>query len=229
MKYKHITKGIFIERPNRFIARCEVEGEVKTVHVKNTGRCKELLIPGAPVYLEIPSNPLRKTQYSLIGVEKGEMLINIDSSAPNKVAGEALLQGLRLPGMGPIKLVRQEVTFSSSRFDFYLEDGTHKAFMEVKGVTLEEKGMALFPDAPTLRGLKHIEELMLARKAGYLAYVLFVIQMKPVTCFRPNNITQPEFGAALKKAERHGVHIMAYDCTVAPDGLALSDSVAVKL
>jgi len=229
LTYKHVTKGIFIERPNRFIAMCEVAGEVKTVHVKNTGRCKELLIPGAPVYLEMPSNPLRKTQYSLIGVEKGEMLVNIDSSAPNKVVGEALLQGLRLPGMGPLKLVKPEVTFGSSRFDFYLEDGTHKAFMEVKGVTLEEDGIALFPDAPTLRGLKHMEELVIARKEGYLAYVLFVIQMKPVTCFRPNNVTQPEFGAALKKAKKHGVHILAYDCTVEPDGLALSESVIVRL
>ena len=224
-----MTKGIFIERPNRFIARCEVEGDVKTVHVKNTGRCKELLIPGAPVYLEIPSNPLRKTQYSLIGVEKGEMLINIDSSAPNKVAGEAMLQGFRLPGMGPLTHVKPEATFGSSRFDFYLEDGTHKAFMEVKGVTLEENGLALFPDAPTLRGLKHIEELVMAREKGYLAYILFVIQMKPVTCFSPNNITQPEFGTALKKAKKHGVHILAYDCTVEPDGLALSESVIVRL
>lgn len=229
MKYNHVTKGIFIERPNRFIARCEVEGDVKTVHVKNTGRCKELLIPGAPVYLEIPSNPLRKTQYSLIGVEKGEMLINIDSSAPNKVAGEAMLQGFRLPGMGPLTRVKPEATFGSSRFDFYLEDGTHKAFMEVKGVTLEENGLALFPDAPTLRGLKHIEELVMAREKGYLAYILFVIQMKPVTCFSPNNITQPEFGTALKKAKKHGVHILAYDCTVEPDGLALSESVIVRL
>ena len=230
MKYKRVIKGRFIARPNRFIARVEIEGAVETVHVKNTGRCRELLIPGCNVYLSVADNPERKTKFDLIAVEKvtdsGVLLINMDSQIPNDVAGE-WLRGGELFSVGAN--VRREVKYGSSRFDFYIEDGDRRAFLEVKGVTLEEDGVAMFPDAPTERGVKHIGELVSAVREGYEAYVLFVIQMKGVSKFRPNDATHPEFGEALRMAKEAGVHILAVDCKIEPDSIVTDMSVKVDL
>lgn len=229
MNYEKVTKARFLERSNRFIARCEVNGKVETVHVRNTGRCGELLLPGVSVYLEDALSQTRKTRYSLVAVEKGDRLVNIDSGAPNKVVHEALRQGFKLPGMDSLTTIRPEAVFGASRFDFYLEDGHQRAYMEVKGVTLEEDGVVLFPDAPTLRGLKHVEELMTAHEQGYQATILFVVQMQGVTLFKPNDRTQPAFGEALRKASEKGVRILSYDCRVQPDSMILSEPVRVVL
>lgn len=233
MKYLKICKGNFIERPNRFVALVKIEGKQERVHVKNTGRCRELLIPGAEVYLEDFEGRMgkRKMRYSLVAVKKGDLLINMDSQAPNQVVKEALVSGaLSLPGMGKLSLVKGEKTYGSSRLDFYVEDETgHKALMEVKGVTLEENGIVSFPDAPTERGIRHIEELICAEKEGFLTYILFVIQMKGITGFRPNDRTHPQFGQALRKARREHVKILAYDCAVTEDSMILEDPVPVEL
>ena len=231
MEYNKIKEAIFIERPNRFIAFCQVEGQREKVHVKNTGRCKELLLEGARVYLEESQNPTRKTKYSLITVEKDERLINIDSQAPNQVVDEALKKGqLCLPGLeGPLEVIKRESTYGTSRFDFYLETAGQKAFIEVKGVTLEEDNYVLFPDAPTERGLKHIKELIAARKEGYKCYVIFVIQMSGVTYFMPHKERHPEFAHALEEASKQGVHLLAYDCLVTPSSLTLGEGVEVRL
>ncbi len=226
MKYKNIVKGVFIERPNRFIAKVEINGNLETVHVKNTGRCKELLTPEATVYLERSDNPLRKTQYDLISVEKGNLLINMDSQIPNDVADEWLKKGL-LFSKGAV--IRREVTHNKSRFDFYIEDENRKIFLEVKGCTLEENGIARFPDAPTERGVKHINELIECLDEGYEAYILFVIQMKGVEYFEPNDKTHKSFGDALRKAQDKGVKILAFDSIVTPDSIMLDKEVKVKL
>lgn len=233
MKYDKICKGNFIERPNRFIAVVEIEGEIVKAHVKNTGRCRELLVPGATVYLEDFDGRMgtRKMRYSLIGVEKGELLINMDSQAPNKVAEEALLSGvLKLPGMGALTDVKREQTYGGSRFDFRVEDADGQiGWLEVKGVTLEEDGVARFPDAPTERGVKHVEELLAAVKDGYKGYVLFVIQMPEVSHFEPNDKTHKAFGDALRKASSSGVGVLAWSCQVTPSTLELFKPVVVKL
>jgi len=233
MKYENMCKGNFIARPNRFIAEVELEGQIVRAHVKNTGRCRELLVPGAEVWLEDFEGRMgtRKMRYSLIGVKKGDVLINMDSQAPNKVCEEALLSGaLRLPGMGKLKEVRREKTFGSSRFDFYVEDAGGKGgWLEVKGVTLEEDGAARFPDAPTERGVKHIQELTAAVQQGYCAYVLFVIQMKGVNRFEPNDRTHRAFGDALREAAKEGVCVLARDCKVETDFLTLDGPVTVVL
>lgn len=233
MKYLKICEGIFIERPNRFVALVDVGGERQRVHVKNTGRCRELLVAGAIVYLEDFYGRMgsRKLRYSLVGVRKGNLLINMDSQAPNQVVKEALLdQRLRLPGMETLSLVKGEKTYGSSRLDFYAEDEAgQRAFLEVKGVTLEENGVVSFPDAPTERGIKHIEELIRAGEDGFRAYILFVIQMKGIDVFRPNDRTHPQFGQALRKARDKGVRILAYDCTVSEDSMELSEPVWVEL
>lgn len=234
MKYEKIVKANFIERENRFVGRVLLkDGREAKVHVKNTGRCRELLVPGCTVYLEDFAGRMgsRKMQYSLIAVEKGSLLINMDSQAPNKVVQEALENGsLRLPGMGDLSVIRPETKFGRSRFDFYVEAAPQaKAFIEVKGVTLEENGFARFPDAPTERGLKHINELIEAAKEGYGAYIIFVIQMKGMHTFGPNYYTQPEFGQALAKAEKAGVKILAHDCKVTPDSLVLDAPVDINL
>lgn len=233
MKYENIIKGKFIARPNRFIAEIEVDGEVVRAHVKNTGRCRELLIPGAEVYLEDFEGRMgtRKMRYSLISVMKGDMLINMDSQAPNKVTEEALLNGkLQLPGIGKLTLVKREKTYGDSRFDFYIEDAEgKKAYLEVKGVTLEEDGVARFPDAPTERGVKHVNELCKAVEDGYLGFVLFVIQMSGIRHFEPNDATHKAFGDALRKAQKKGVTVMAVCCHVTMDTLEILDSVPVKL
>ncbi len=231
MKYKNVVKGIFKERPNRFIANVDVDNTDCVVHVKNTGRCRELLLPNTCVYLEKSDNPNRKTAYDLIAVEKVRegkqpLLINMDSQAPNHAVDEWLHKGFLFSEHA---LIRREYTYNKSRFDFYIEDGKRKAFLEVKGVTLEHDGYAAFPDAPTERGIKHINELISCMDAGYEAYILFVIQMKEVHTFSPNDITHPAFGEALRKAARAGVKILAVDCIVKPDSMELDEPVNVNL
>jgi len=220
MEYKHILAGTFCARPNRFIAQVEAGGELLVCHVKNTGRCRELLIPGARVYLEESGNSARKTKYDLVAVEKerpgGTLLINMDAQAPNRVFGEWAAAGNFRPGL---TLLRPETVFGSSRFDFYWETPEERGFVEVKGVTLEEDGVARFPDAPTLRGVKHLEELAAARAAGYGAALCFVVQMEGMRWVEPNDATHPAFGAALRAAAAAGVEVTALECGVTPDRL----------
>ena len=226
MKYSSIVKAKFISRPNRFIAYVEVEGKKEVVHVKNTGRCKELLVPNAVVYLSVADNPERKTKYDLIGVEKGSILVNIDSQAPNAAVDEWLKKGNLFSKKA---LIKREYTYGKSRFDFYVEDGKRKTFIEVKGVTLEKGGVAYFPDAPTERGIKHIQELEASLKEGYEAIILFVIQMKKITEFRPNDETHKAFGDALRKAKKSGVKVLAIDCMITPDSMTIDKPVEVNL
>lgn len=240
MKYEKIIKGQFISRPNRFIAEVKLNQseEITRVHVKNTGRCRELLQPGSTVYLEDFTCRMgtRKMAYSLIGVEKmlpdGQtLMVNMDSQAPNKVTAEALASGkIILPGMGKLTEIRGEKTYGDSRFDFYVEDEDgRKGFIEVKGVTLEEDGVVRFPDAPTERGVKHLHELMKARSEGYMAYALFIVQMEGMRLFMPNDDTHPAFGDALREASAAGVDVLAYQCHVTKDTLEVTEPVAVQL
>ena len=226
MQYGKILPARFLSRPNRFVARVEAEGEELVCHVKNTGRCRELLVPGATVWLEESPNPSRKTKFDLIAVEKGDRLINMDAQAPNKVFGEWAAAGGFREGL---TLLRPETTYGSSRFDFYWESSKSRGFMEVKGVTLEEDGVVRFPDAPTLRGVKHLDELVKAHEAGYEAAVCFVIQMENVRWFAPNDVTHPEFGQALRRAAQAGVEILAMDCAVTPQSLTMGKSVPIRL
>ena len=231
MKYKNIEKGRFIERPNRFIARVEINGQTETVHVKNTGRCKELLQKGCTVYLEKSDNPERKTKYDLVAVEKiregkPPLLINMDSQIPNAAAEEWLLKGNIFSENA---VIRREVKYGASRFDFYIDDGERRAFLEVKGVTLENDGVSMFPDAPTERGVKHINELIKCMADGYEAYILFVIQMKEIRLFTPNYQTHPEFGKALCEAEKAGVKIMAVNCVVTSESIEIDSEIRVQL
>ena len=233
MKYENVVKGKFIKRPNRFIAEVIVDGSVQKAHVKNTGRLKELLYEGAEVYLEDHAGRMgsRKMRYSLIGVRKGSYDVNIDSQAPNRVVKEALLDGaIKLPGMPELAIVKGEHKFGDSRLDFYVEspDG-NRGLIEVKGVTLEIDGAAKFPDAPTERGIKHINELAGAIDDGYKVYVIFVIQMKGIDRFEPNDDTHKAFGDALREASGKGVHVLAYDCAVTPDTLKIDDLLPVNL
>ena len=217
MKYGKITKGIFIERPNRFIAKVNINGRTETVHVKNTGRCKELLIPGAAVILEEGTNPARKTKYDLIAVYKeGLGLVNIDSQAPNKVVHEWLMTR-------GYDLVKPEYTYQNSRFDFYMEKGSERYLMEVKGCTLEIDGIGYFPDAPTKRGVKHLRELTEAVKAGYKCRVAFVIQMPGICEVRANIATHPEFGIALEEAKAAGIEVIMLQCNIAEDTLGIKE------
>lgn len=227
MKYENIREGIFLARPNRFIAHVEVEGRMETVHVKNTGRCRELLVPGALVYLEESRNPARKTKYDLVTVKKGDRLINMDSQAPNRLFSEWAGSGAFRPDL---TLLRPERTWGNSRFDFYWEnEAGQRGFVEVKGCTLENGGHAKFPDAPTLRGVKHLEELVLAKKAGYETTVFFVLQMEGMTDFSPNDETHPAFGKALRAAAAAGVDIMAYGCRVIPGQVTIGEPVPICL
>ena len=226
MKYENVREGIFLSRPNRFVAHVEIDGREEICHVKNTGRCKELLIPGVNVFLEYLPNHNRKTKYDLICVEKDGQYINIDSQAPNKIFSEWLSKSKYF---GENSKVKSEKTYKNSRFDFYIESGERKIFVEVKGVTLKIGDTALFPDAPTERGVKHINELVLSLDEGYEAYIFFIIQMKGVKSLSPNISTDPEFGKALSKANKRGVKIVAIDCVAWDDEINADEFVEVVL
>ena len=225
MRYGKIVPGVFLERPNRFIAKIRIGDSIETVHVKNTGRCRELLPAGAQVWCQVADDPKRKTKYDLITVRKGDRLINMDSQAPNTAAEEWLLSG----GLGEVSELRRETFHGDSRFDFsFLKDGKRQ-FLEVKGVTLENDGVCAFPDAPTERGTKHLRGLLEAVKEGHGAWVLFVIQMAEVRYLHPNDVTDPTFGRALREAAEGGVNIIAMDCAVTEDTLTLRREVPVRL
>ncbi len=233
MRYENITAGIFLSRPNRFIAMVSIDGEPVKAHVKNTGRLGELLVPGVRVYLQdhAASMGTRKLRYSLISVEFQGSVVNIDSQAPNRIAEEALRSGsLLLPGMKTLTRIRPETPFQGSRFDFFLEDEDGKeAFMEVKGCTLNDSGTAKFPDAPTQRGVKHVKELIAATRQGYSAYLLFVCTMKGVSSFEPNRERHPEFADTLNEAVESGVHVLCYDCSVSSDEAVIDEKITVRL
>lgn len=225
MEYSSMVPGIFLSRPNRFLAKVEIGGVPETVHVKNTGRCRELLVPGARVYCQKSDNPMRKTQYDLISVEKNGRLINMDSQAPNAAAGEWLRSG----GLGEITGLRAETVHGDSRFDFsFIKEG-RQCFLEVKGCTLETDGICAFPDAPTQRGTRHLQGLARAAGEGYGAYVLFVIQMENVCFIHPNDDTDPAFGKALREAAKAGVTVLAMDCHVTEDSMTIRQAVPVIL
>lgn len=226
MNYEHIVEGRFLERPNRFIAMVEIEGRIEKVHVKNTGRCRELLTEGAHVCLNKSDNAGRSTAYDLVAVWKGNRLINMDSQAPNKVVWEWLKLGILFPD---VVSIRPETSYGNSRFDFYIETQRDKIYMEVKGVTLEENGVVRFPDAPSDRAVKHLEELVAAKQEGYQAFVMFVIQMENVEYFTANCDTHPEFAQALQEAAKAGVQILAYDCEVTPQSMTVNHPVPVLL
>ena len=226
MRYQNITKGIFLARPNRFIAHVLVDGETVVCHVKNTGRCAELLRPGVPVYLEKAQNPARKTAFDLIAVEKGDLLINMDAQAPNRVFAEWAAEGKFLP---EVQVIQPEYRYGDSRLDFVLTTPQGLHLVEVKGVTLEEHGHARCPDAPTERGVRHLHELMRAAALGHRATAFFVIQMEDVTDFAPNDDTHPAFGAALRQAAAAGVQVAAYSCRVTPDSMTIHRPVPVIL
>ena len=216
MKYLSMTEGIFVRRRNRFIAEVMVDGQCEAVHVRNTGRLKELFVENVLVLLEPASNPERKTRFSLVCVRKKEQWVNVDSSAPNQIV-EEMVRSDRL--FSDVTYIRREKTFGNSRFDLYVEHGEQKHFIEVKGVTLEAGGAARFPDAPTERGIKHIRELIEAKKQGFLASIVFVIQMKGISYFEPNKENHPEFARVLKEANDAGVEILAFDCKVTEDSI----------
>lgn len=231
MQYASVIRGQFCSRPNRFLAVVRIGGQEEIVHVKNTGRCRELLIPGCTVYLSRSDNPNRKTKYDLIAVEKQRegkppLLINLDSQIPNAAAAEWLETGSLFSANA---VFRREVTHGNSRFDFSIMDGDVQSFLEVKGVTLEQDGIALFPDAPTLRGVKHLQELTACQQAGIPAYLLLVIQMKEIRAFRPNDAMHPQFGEALRRAAAAGVTLLARDCIVTPDSITIDAPVPIQL
>ena len=226
MKYDNITHGIFLERPNRFIAIVDIDGKKETCHVKNTGRCKEILKHGTQVILSISDNPGRKTKYDLIAAYKENLLINIDSQAPNKVFGKwAKNSGF----FENITYIKPECKYKNSRFDYYIETKDDKIFVEVKGVTLEENGVCRFPDAPTERGIKHLNELSECVKEGFKAYVFFVVQMDCGVVFEPNRKTHPEFADALCKAAQSGVNVICMNCKVTEDSLTAGKFINIDL
>ena len=226
MRYPNIHLGRFLRRPNRFIAHVELDGQEVVCHVKNTGRCRELLVPGAAVWLCKSDNPARKTAYDLVAVQKGDLLINMDSAAPNAGFGEFARAGKFLPDTEGVK---SEVRYGASRFDFCITAGGQTHYVEVKGVTLEEAGVVRFPDAPTERGVRHLRELMDAKAAGYGAHAVFVIQMERAGYFTPNERTHPAFAVALREAAEAGVQVHAYTCRVTSDGMEMADPVPVVL
>lgn len=225
MHYENVVPGVFLSRPNRFIARVEIDGRETVVHVKNTGRCRELLVPGAEVWCQRSLNPARKTGFDLITVRKGGRLINMDSQAPNTAAAEWLASG----GLGNVEELRRETVWEDSRFDFSFTLDGKPCLLEVKGVTLEQDGICAFPDAPTERGAKHLRGLIRAAKAGFGTYVLFVIQMADVQFLHPNWVTDPSFSAALREAAASGVMVLAMDCHVTYDTMTIRDPVPVTL
>lgn len=226
MIYENILPAIFVDRPNRFIAHVELNGRLEVCHVKNTGRCRELLIPGCRVYVQHQPSPARKTAYDLIAVEKGERLLNMDANAPNQVFGEFIHAGRFLRGWS---VIRPETTHGDSRFDFYLESPGHRLFAEVKGVTLEDDGVMRFPDAPTERGVKHLEGLARCVQEGYEAWAVFVIQTEDVRWMEPNRRTHPAFADAMRQAAQAGVHLLALDCHTEPDRLEIRRPVEIRL
>jgi len=226
MEYKDVRPARFLSRPNRFIAHIEMDGRTELCHVKNTGRCRELLLPGTEIWVQAASNPNRKTKFDLITVKKGARLINIDSQVPNRIFQEWITSSNYFPR---VKSVKPESSFRSSRFDFYIQTDQDQIMVEVKGVTLEENGVALFPDAPTQRGLKHIEDLCAWIEQGHEAYMFFIIQMKGVVYFTPNYATHPEFSQALSGARDRGLKIRALDCDVGDDSITARDFVEVKI
>lgn len=223
--YENMVSGKFIDRPNRFIALVEINGHIEKAHVMNTGRCRELLIPGTDIFCQQHDDPKRKTKYSLVTVKKGEQLVNMDSQVPNRLAAQMIEEGRILPE--PV-IVQREKTYGDSRFDIYAESGSRRMYAEVKGVTLEEDGTARFPDAPTQRGMKHIRGLIQAVKDGYEAALIFIIQMKGVYQFEPNVRTQPEFAALLYEAIDCGVVVKAYDCVVTKDSITVDREIPIK-
>lgn len=231
MKYNRVVPGIFQKRPNRFIANVCIHGKEEVCHVKNTGRCKELLVPGCTVYCAVSDNPNRKTKFDLIAVEKkvesSTLLINMDSQAPNAAVKEWLASGAS--PFGQIDLLKPECRHGNSRFDFYLECNKRKIFIEVKGVTLEDDGVVLFPDAPTERGVKHVHELIQCHGEGYETYILFVVQMERARYFTPNRKTHPQFADALYEAKQADVELLAYMCTVSPDEMKMDKPLEIKL
>lgn len=230
MKYKNIVEGKFIARPNRFIAHVEIDGVEHVVHVKNTGRCRELLQPGATVYLEKSDNPARKTLYDLVSVMKGERIVNMDSQLPNGLVEEWLRESEAAREIfGDISFIKREKTYGKSRFDLYVESGERKIFIEVKGVTLENDNVVSFPDAPTERGIKHLNELVDALEDGYETYVFFVVQMEGVDYFTPAWDKHKAFGDALLNAHNRGVKVLAYDCKVSEDEVRIKENVRVEL
>ena len=224
MRYNRITEGVFISRPNRFIAYVNIDGKQEICHVKNTGRCREILVPGAKVYLEISENPNRKTAYDLIAVEKDNLLINIDSQAPNAVYFEWVKS--QTEGLTYIK---REVTHGDSRFDLYYEVNGEKVFAEVKGVTLERDGVVLFPDAPTERGIKHLNGLIACVEEGYAAEIVFVVQMKTANYFCPNEETHMAFAQKLREAKEKGVSVRVFTCHVLPEEIAINGEIEAKI
>ena len=252
MKYNQVVPGIFLQRPNRFIAHILINGKEEVCHVKNTGRCRELLIPGCTVYCAVSDNPQRKTKYDLIAVEKcienqivfansgipsqrvkstpeahSTLLVNMDSQAPNAAVKEWLRSGAS--PFGNINYMKPEYKYGNSRFDFYLECNNRKIFLEVKGVTLEDNGVVLFPDAPTERGVKHVRELIRCLEEGFETYVLFVVQMEHALYFIPNRKTHPQFADALCDAQNAGVHLLAFTCKVTPDEMKIDKELKVRL
>ena len=226
MIYENILPAVFVDRPNRFIAHVELNGRLEVCHVKNTGRCRELLIPGCRVYVQHQPSPARKTAYDLIAVEKGERLLNMDANAPNRVFNEYVRAGRFLRGWS---VIRPETTHGDSRFDFYLESPGHRLFAEVKGVTLEDDGVMRFPDAPTERGVKHLEGLARCVQEGYEAWAVFVIQTEDVRWMEPNRRTHPAFADAMRQAAQAGVHLLALDCHMEPDRLEIRRPVEIRL
>ena len=226
MIYENIVTGNFLSRPNRFIAQVNINGITETVHVKNTGRCKELLTDNAKVLCQHFANTSRKTAYDLISVYKGDRLINMDSQAPNKVFKEFLEKNILFEN---IEIIKPECKYQNSRFDFYVKTADKEIFIEVKGVTLEENGVVLFPDAPTERGIKHLNELVTAKNNGYDAYVVFVVQMENVKYFTPNSKTHKAFAKALLNAKNNGVNVLCYDCKVTETTLDINNPVEVKI
>jgi len=228
--YKNIQRAVFLKRPNRFIAHVNIEEKgIEIVHVKNTGRCAEILKAGTPVILEKSQNTNRKTAYSLVSAYKGDMLINIDSQAPNAVVYDALIEG-RIKELSSVDVLKREATFGNSRFDIYFETVNskglvEKGFIEVKGVTLENNGVAMFPDAPTIRGTRHVNELIKAHELGYSCFVFFLVQMKGIKRFAPNSFTDPDFASALLAAKKAGVQIIAYDSIVTENSITIGDPV----
>ncbi len=230
MIYNNIVKAVFKNRPNRFIAECSIDNKNIIVHVKNTGRCRELLIKDTEVYLEYFSESSRKTKYDLITVNKNGRLINMDSSTPNKAVYEALHNGKNILNIDePLTFIKMEQKYKTSRFDIYAETADNKIFIEIKGVTLEENNIVMFPDAPTKRGVKHIMELIDAKENGFDTYIIFVIQMQNPEYFTPNYKTHEEFGKALQYAKSKGIKILAYDCIVTENSINLNNQINIKL